>query len=248
MRKIKLFIVITFLGIFNQSLFSQVDTPVEKEKVPRFFHSVGISLFSEYVSGTLTKVPFYDTTGVNVGKFNPERFVGEYSSSWNVMSLTYIMRYSFWFIDDSHSLSFTMPLTFGLSYLTANDGSGAYGSLSVPLMLQYHSGVASNFETPKIRGWMVGLGAELNVFPLISSEQFKPKKTPDPDELIYGKHNWIQPALEFSYRWLNRDDNCREVNLRGGYGFSKKWLDQNGVEQQIAPFSIKLAYIISINY
>ncbi len=248
MKNYKFVIAIIFVLICFQSVFSQVETQDEKERVPRFFHSVGVSLFSEYVSGTLTKVPFYDTTGVSIGRFNPERFVGQYSSSWNVMSLTYIMRYSIWFMDDSHSLSITMPLTFGLSYLTANDGSGAYGSLSVPLMLQYHSGVASNFETPQIKGWMVGLGAELNIFPLISSEQFKPKKSPNREELIYAKHNWIQPAVEVSYRWLNKDDNCREVNLRGGYGFSKKWLDQNGVEQQIAPFSVKLAYIVSINY
>lgn len=248
MKHCKIPLALIFTIIFFQTTFSQVETPDEKERIPRFFHSFGVSLFSEYVSGTLTQVPFYDTTGTAVQKFSPERFVGQYSSSWNVMSFSYIMRYALWFKDENHSLSLTMPISFGLSYLTANDGSGAYGSLSVPLMLEWHSGVASNFETPKIKGWMVGIGADFNMFPFISSEQFKPKKSPDPQELIYGKHTWIQPALEFSYRWLNSDDNCREINLRGGCGMPKKWLDQEGVEQQIVPFSVKLAYIISINY
>lgn len=236
------------LLMLSAEVFSQAEYEEEKIRYSRFFHSCGFSLFTEYVSGPMSSVPFYDTTGVNVVKFDPERFSVYDNNSWNALSFTYIIRYVFWRIDNDHSLSLAMPINLGLSYIKANDGSGAYGSLSVPLMIQYSSGVASTFETEIWKGWMVGAGADFNVFPVVSSEQFKPEKSPNPDEIFYGTKHWLQPSLEFSYRWLSEYDRYHEVNLRGGVGIPQKSINHQGESKSITPFSVKLSYIVSINY
>ena len=232
-------------------LYSQEESiPVDsyKEKLPRFFHSFGFSVFSEYISGPTTIVSFYDTLSNPVQSFSPERYSDYRLQSLNVVSFTYVMRYTLKFFDLDHSLSISSPLNLGLSYLQANDGSGAYGSLSIPLMLQYHSGVAASFDTKKWRGWMVGLGAEMIMFPLISSEQFKPNFSSNSIEVIQGKHQWVQLAAEGSYRWISKLDKCQEINLKAGIGVPQTWINYEGNESKNLPFSVKLSYIFSINY
>ena len=137
--------LILFL-MLSAKAYSQSEYGEEKIRYSRFFHSCGFSLFTEYVSGPMSSVPFYDTTGVNVVKFDPERFSVYDNNSWNALSFTYIIRYVFWRIDNDHSLSLAMPINLGLSYIKANDGSGAYGSLSVPLMIQYISSGLGDFS------------------------------------------------------------------------------------------------------
>jgi hypothetical protein len=247
--KQKLFAII--LVVFSMTLFSQEESiPVDsyKEKLPRFFHSFGFSIFSEYISGPTTTVPFYDTLATPVQSFSPQRYSGYQMQSLNVVSFTYVLRYTLKFFDLDHSLSISSPFTLGLSYMQASDGSGAYGSLSIPLMLQYHSGVAASFDTQKWKGWMFGLGAEMMMFPLISSEQFKPKLSPNSEEIIFGKHQWIQAAAEGSYRWISKLDKCQEINLKAGVGMPQTWINDEGNKSSNIPFSAKLSYIFSINY
>ncbi|MDD2412985.1 MAG: hypothetical protein RBS19_05965 [Bacteroidales bacterium] len=246
----KVFFTVTLL-LLSVLLWSQEDNiPIDsyKERSPRFFHSFGMSIFSEYISGITTTVPFYDTLSSPTQVYSPERFSDYSLQSLNVASFTYVLRYTLKFFDIDHSLSISSPMTLGLSYLQANDGSGAYGSFSVPLMLQYHSGVAASFDTQKWKGWMVGLGAELMVFPVVSSEQFKPKLSPIAGEVIMGKHKWIQGAAEVSYRWISTYDKCQEINLKVGCGLPQKWTNFEGNKSSNVPFSVKLAYIFSINY
>ncbi len=240
-------LILLFLTVSLWSQEENIATDMPKEKVARFFHSFGFSIFSEYISGATTTVAFYDTISSPVQAYSPERYSDYSLQTLNFGSFTYVLRYTLKFFDTDRSLSLSSPITLGLSYLQANDGSGAYGSLSVPLMLQYHSGVAASFDTQKWKGWMVGLGAELMLFPLVSSEQFKPKLSPN-GEIVMGKKQWIQAATEVSYRWISKQDKCQEINLKAGVGLPQKWTNYQGNSSSNIPFSVKLAYIFSINY
>lgn len=248
MKKCFLSIILLLVLCLLWSQENNLEIDSYKEKEPRFFHSFGISVFSEYISGITTTVPFYDTLSSPVQAYSPERFSDYSLQSLNVASFTYVLRYTLMFFDLDHSLSLSTPITLGLSYLQANDGSGAYGSLSLPLMLQYHSGVAASFDTQKWKGWMVGLGAEMMVFPLVSTEQFKPKLSPTDEDVIMGKKQWMQGALEGSYRWISKLDQCQEINLKIACGLPQKWTNFEGNSSSSIPFSVKLAYIFSINY
>lgn len=248
MKKFFLSVILLLVAVllWSQEDINGIDS--DKEREPRFFHSFGISVFSDYISGITTTVPFYDTLSFPVQAYSPERFSDYSLRSLNVASFTYVLRYTLKFIDVDHSLSLSSPVTLGLSYLQANDGSGAYGSLSLPLMLQYHSGVAASFDTQKWKGWMVGIGAEMMIFPVVSSEQFKPKLSPTAGEVVMGKTQWMQGAAEASYRWISTLDKCQEINLKVGCGLPQKWTNFEGNSSSSIPFSVKLAYIFSINY
>lgn len=248
MKKLLLSVILLLVAVslWSQKTFAEIGS--DKEREPRFFHSFGVSFFSEYISGITTTVPFYDTLSFPVQPYSPERFSDYSLQSLNLASFSYVLRYTLKFFDVDHSLSLSSPITLGLSYLQANDGSGAYGSLSLPLMFQYHSGVAASFDTQKWKGWMVGLGAELMVFPVVSSEQFKPELSPITREVVMGKTHWIQGAAEASYRWISTLDKCQEVNLKVGCGLPQKWTDFEGNKASNIPFSVKVAYIFSINY
>jgi len=210
---------------------------------PRWYFSFGISAYSDYISGKPTRVPVYDS----IHEFKSDYFEPHQYSNINLFTFTYSIRYNIYRINDDHSLSLNMPIALGLNSILCDDGSRGFLSLSVPLMLEFNSGAASNFSTLKWKGWMVGVGAEFNVFPLVSKEQYSYQDASLNVQTLKADHQWIQPAAEVAYRWINTDQNTREINLKVGYGNSEKVTEVDKVST-FQPFSAKLTYIFFINY
>ena len=210
---------------------------------PRWYFSFGISAYSDYMSGKPTQVPVYDSAHeYTSGYFAPHQY-----SNFNLFTFTYSIRYNIYRINDDHSISLNIPIALGLNSVLCDDGSRGYLSLSVPLMLEFNSGAASNFSTLKWKGWMVGAGAEFNIFPLISKEQYTYRDASSNLQTAKADHKWIQPAVEVAYRWINTDQNTREVNLKVGYGFSEQVTEVDKVSTY-QPLTAKLTYVFFINY
>jgi hypothetical protein len=209
----------------------------------RWYFSFGVSAYSDYLSGKTTRVPVYDS----IHEFKSGYFKPHHYSGFNLLTFTYSIRYNIVRFNDDHSLSLNMPVALGLNSLLCDDGSRGFLSLSAPLMLEFNSGAASNFSTLKWKGWMVGIGAEFNVFPLISSEQYSYRDASLSQQTLKAGHEWIQPAAEVAYRWINTDQDAREINLKIGYGLPDKVTEVDRISR-FQPFSAKLTYLFFINY
>lgn len=210
---------------------------------PVWYFSFGVSPFSHYISAPPVTIPNVEPgLPSNLNVFRSYQY-----ASLNLISFTYSVRYNIARIDDDRSLSLAVPPTLGLTSIRCKDGSTGFLSLSIPLMVEYNSGVASNFSTLKWKGWMVGAGADLNIFPLISNEKYAYSDAVNVPKTIQPSHSWVQPSVEFAYRWINTDQNTREVNFKVGYGFARKIQGVEKVEV-FHPVSAKLSYLFFINY
>lgn len=209
----------------------------------RWYFSFGVSAYTDFLSGNTTCVPVYDS----IHEFKSGYFEPHHYSGFNLFTFTYSIRYNLYRINDDHSLALNMPLALGLNSMVCDDGSRGFLSLSVPMMLEFNSGAASNFSTLKWKGWMVGIGAELNVFPLISSEQYAYLDASLSHQTVKAGHEWIQPAAEVAYRWINTNQDAREINLKIGYGVPENVTEVDKISR-FQPFSAKLTYLFYINY
>lgn len=206
---------------------------------PIWYYSFGVSPYSNYISAPVIVIP-------NSALLNNDSEIKSRSAQYQTMQLlsfSYSVRANIYRIDDDRSLSLNLPLCLGLSSVKCVDGSRGFLSLSVPLMLEYNVGTASNFSTLQWKGWMVGAGAEFNVFPLVSNEKYIDVPANEVATVYKPSHWWIQPATEIAYRWINTDQNTREINLKFGCGFPK---NVNGTSS--VPFTAKITYIFMINY
>lgn len=235
----------TFILIFSlsNSIYSQSDSLNNGADDPRWYFSFGVSAYSDYISGKPTNVPVFDS----IHKFEAGYYKAHHYQTFNLFTFTYAIRYNLFRINDDHSLSLDMPVALGLNSVLCDDGTRGFLSLSVPLMLEFNAGAASNFSTLKWKGWMIGVGAEFNMFPLISKEKYSYSDAALNIHTVTADHKWVQPAIEVAYRWINTDQNTREINLKAGYGAPVKVaeVDKNSTYQ---PFSIKLTYLFFINY
>jgi hypothetical protein len=241
----RLIVLIFFLLLFSLvSVMGQKDTlSSEYNDDPKCYYSFGVSVYSDYISGNLNKVPQIDTSILN----NQSFYKGHQYQAMNLVTFTYLFRYNIYRINNDRSISLSIPMSLGLNSLKCDDGSSAYLSLTIPLFLQYNYGAASNFSTLKWKGWMIGAGAEFVMFPLVTNEEYVYINEQKNSIKFAPNNKWIQPAVECSYRWINTDQEARELNLKMGYGFQQKWNDLSG-SHTISPFSVKLTYIFSINY
>lgn len=243
--KIKILLVALLLGASTNYCLAQSDSLSSGEypNDPLWYFSFGVAPYSHYISAPPVSVPFMDTTQ----SFSEDVFKSYQYKAINLLTFTYSIRYNIFRIDDDRSLSLNVPVSLGLTSVRCNDGSRGFLSLSVPLMLEFNSGAASNFSTLKWTGWMFGAGADFNVFPLISNEKYAYFDQFDARKIVQPSHSWIQPSVEFAYRWINTDQNTRELNLKMGYGLPYK---VNGVagSETYHPFSVKISYFFMINY
>ncbi len=206
---------------------------------PIWYYSFGVSPYSNYISAPSISIP-------NSALGNNESEINNQSLQYHAMQLlsfSYSVRANIYRIDNDRSLSLNMPISLGLSSIKCVDGSRGFLSLSAPLMLEYNVGTASNFSTLEWKGWMIGAGAEFNVFPLVSNEKYLEVPTNGVATYYKPSHWWIQPTTEIAYRWINTNQDTREINLKFGCGLPK---NVNGTST--FPFTAKITYIYLINY
>ena len=206
---------------------------------PIWYFSFGVSPYSNFISAPVIKVPQNESIIVDS---QAKRLTTQYQAM-QLFSFSYSVRVNVFRIDEDRSLSLNTPICLGLSSIKCMDGSRGFLSLSVPLMLEYNVGTASNFSTLQWKGWMFGAGAEFNVFPLISNEKYSYISSNGLNSIYTPSHLWLQPAAEVAYRWINTDQNTREVNLKIGCGLPQK-IDGSSY----TPFSAKITYVFMINY
>jgi len=232
-------LLISIIILSSYSLKSQTDSlNIESNSDDtRWYFSFGISVYSDYISGNPIKVPVYDSAH----EFNAGIYQISQVQTFNLATFSYAIRYNIYSFNINNSLSLSVPIALGLNSVKFSDGSRGFLSLSVPCMLQYNAGAASNFSTPKWKGWMLGAGAEFNVFPLVAKDEYAYIDQAQTVKSYIPNHQWIQPAIEIAYRWINIDQNTREINFKFGYGVSQK-------EKSIDTFSAKLTYLFFINY
>jgi len=190
-----------------------------------------------------------------------------YFNTLTIESCTYSFRYNIVEMNNNMSVSIAAAPNIGLSVGWVTDGlSTAYSnnadapqtpgfiSLSLPFFAEFNYGNVSTFNADKESGFVFGVGYELVKSPLIlptlpvpSSYQTNgyanPSQTP-----INTNSFWTEPAFELGYRYWNKNNKAREINLKYGTGTSTTFVDQNGDSKTIHPWTIKLTFLIYLNY
>lgn len=168
---------------------------------------------------------------------SPVKKVGtEYYQGFGYSGLTFLyrLRYNVKEFDDNKALSIDAVPAFGFALTTGDDGG--FGYFNLPIIASMNFGVGATYNSSADKGGFVGLGLEYFKCPLVGLD-------------VSGnyKSSWVQPVFSTGYRYWNRKNKLKEVNLKIGAGLSS--VSNPNSELNInRSFAIRLAWIRFINY
>ncbi|MBA4302862.1 MAG: hypothetical protein C0424_01415 [Sphingobacteriaceae bacterium] len=91
-------------------------------------------------------------------------------------------------------------------------------ALQIPVVVNYNWGHMATRESSAERGFAVGLGVEINrVFSLLEASSFY-EVANQRGFAQTAAASFVQPVLNLGYRYWNRKDRPREINLQLGFG------------------------------
>jgi len=93
-------------------------------------------------------------------------------------------------------------------------------ALQIPITVNYNSGHLASRDATAERGFVIGAGIEINRLYSIWEREESYKNYPEIYEGIAEEGAWryVQPVLNLGYRYWNKDDRARELNLQIGFG------------------------------
>ena len=229
---------------------------VEAQSKGTFTYGVGWSLFSDvaispfYYEKTFNPNGTFSNSYSNQFIYNTDDIYRR-SSSVSLVSYSFHLNTKLVALDNDKSISVNAAPTFRVSF----SEMGLLG-LSLPVTLNYNSGVLSTFDTEKEKGFMIGLGALIQTTPLISGS------TVGSSPYNYGTHVYIQPCMQLGYRKWGSDTKVHEISLQVGYSNNKDFAtydvvtDSNTGETSYVQsgslkntaISAKLTFIKYLNY
>jgi hypothetical protein len=123
------------------------------------------------------------------------------ASNVSIISLSFTQRLNLIELGNNSSFSADLPLTAGF-------GSAGL-SIVAPFTINYNLGNISTYNSDSNKGFMIGAGMEYI---------FLAKNGPDNEGVENVKKSWVQPVGNIAYRFWNKANKAREVNLKVGYG------------------------------
>lgn len=91
-------------------------------------------------------------------------------------------------------------------------------ALQIPIVVNFNFGHMATSQSPSSHGFGVGLGVEINrVYSLIEKTVLYTIAA-DRGFLQAGSASFVQPVVNFGYRYWNSNDKARELNLQFGFG------------------------------
>jgi hypothetical protein len=129
----------------------------------------------------------------------------------------------------------------GLTFST-----GGFGGFNLPIMLGLEGGVGSTYNSTSNHGTFLNFGVEINKMPLAVSEE-----SSDPVDEV--KTSWVQPVIATGFRFWNKNNKLREINLKYGFGAASDpkpaaTSSTDIVEKYYKPMTIRLSFLYFINY
>jgi|GEM_PF-1439271 hypothetical protein len=262
-NKVCLFLCIIFFSTSINSFASDGQT-----SNGRLFTAFGISMFTQYESSPVSITTNAVATTNNYTGYTTYSNVNSYIyfNTLTIESCTYSVRYNVVEMNNNMSISVAAAPCIGLSVGWATDGlSPAYStntdemtpgfiSLSLPFFAEFNYGNVSTFNADKESGFVFGVGYEIVKSPLILpslpvSSEYQTNGYANPSQPAMNTNSfWTEPAFELGYRYWNKNNHAREINLKYGTGASTTFINENGVSQTIHPWTIKLTFLIYLNY
>lgn len=116
-------------------------------------------------------------------------------------------------------------------------------ALQIPVVVNYNWGHMATRSSSAERGFGVGLGVEINrVYSLLEASEFYETASERGFAQI-GSASFVQPVVNFGYRYWNKNDRPRELNIQ--FGFGKMYRFEHG--NSFRP-NIRLSLHKYINY
>lgn len=92
-------------------------------------------------------------------------------------------------------------------------------ALQIPIVVNYNMGHLATRLSTANSGFGVGLGIEINrLYSVFANEDATYYQSQPSANFEMGAVNFVQPVVNLGYRYWNRNDNARELNLQIGFG------------------------------
>lgn len=229
----------------------------------RFFQSNGMAYFTDVDIPPLRNVSYtYHVNGSDInysGKF--------YGYSFALLTYIHQFRYNIYEVNNDFSLSINSPLDVGFNMLftldqslanatstptntststgaTGNMGAGVgFFKLSIPLYLQVNYGGIATQKTEMEKGVTFGIGIEYQLNPLFMLNVDDAVKN-----VKFDRSYFIIPSMNVGYRYLNKNQHAKEVNLKIGMGSSSSFTANNGNQISQTPLNVMLSWNTYLSY
>jgi hypothetical protein len=150
----------------------------------------------------------------------------------------------------SLSITCNPSLGFGFSLLeqsppTASGGISGYGSLDIPLFLDFNYGGGATLNNQEEYGIFAFAGAEFIKAPLIQLTIPAELVMDDDGSTYYAKltNYWFEPAAGFGVRYKDGKKRLREIYLKYGMGASNLFIGPSGYYPVSGhPWTLKLTF------
>ena len=195
----------------------------------RYISSWGNTYFLDYSASPV------HTTLIEEGTQDPYL---EYSvaSAFSLFTLIYNTRINVVEPSDNFAVSASVAPSLALSF-----SESGIGGINMPVTLNAEFGAGATYHTTHNRGGMFGLGVEYNKIGLFALGD-------DYSEGEY-KTSWIQPVVITGFRYWNKKNNLREVNLKFGMGGTQDYReDQSEDLTTRRSLTARLSFITFLNY
>ncbi|MFM7022244.1 MAG: hypothetical protein ACKOXB_04645 [Flavobacteriales bacterium] len=134
---------------------------------------------------------------------------GDFCLGTSLFGFEYGLRKNIKDLDANNAISVGLYPSVHASYFVGN--VLGFGSISIPLLVEYNHGNVSSWEADMDKGFVLGLGLDFRVAPLFV-------RTYDLASTDI-RRAYLQGLGKVGYRYWGRDNKPREISLRIGAGF-----------------------------
>ncbi len=144
--------------------------------------------------------------------------------------------------NSSFSISMFPNLGITIAYGRNNEDIGI-GNVALPLFLEYNFGPMSSLSFTKNQGFSLGLGMEYILFPLYLNYQRTQNYTYNLTEDYTYKRSWVQPAVYFTYKYINHSGIYNAIILKVGVSIKEKFVNEMGIRDSYQNLLITIGLI-----
>ena len=238
--------IVRFLPFLILLFFSEL-TSAQNFK-DNLYQSFGFTYFLDVSVSQIQSFTYKDYIANEVGDLKEADITG-YTQATGISVITgiYRIRYNVLNFEES-ALTLSLAPALSLSHVDV-DAFSEYnnsiidpdkvgnGQFNFPILLGYESGLGSQKDLDSKFGWLVKLGYEYTLSPLIYQTS---SKSP------YLTGLWGQPALVCAVRFKNKRESLREINLKLGHIPVNDVPDENADGKIKSPMTFRISFFRQI--
>jgi len=233
--------------LFSFSVFGQEGEPSKK-----VLQAFGYSAFTDIIGGPRIVQTYWDpqmqtynsvTGGSTYGGY---RNIVTQASGFSIVTLLYRFRYNVLEPNDNLSVGLSATPAFAFAVDPVHGG----GFLNLPIQAELGFGAGSTYNASSDKGGYVGVGIEMNKFPLVDLSGNNYDDPTDYGYTIRPKTFWIQPVISAGFRYWNPRNKMKEVNLKFGFGAQSDRVTYSTQNDYVnfPVLTFRLSWITFLNY